>query len=108
MSSLAKTAAYGLFSALLLALTVPSEPDSCALPTGSAAPVLSAPSLSVGTRVSTAGYYTLAWEPPEAPVLTISGFEVRARAEDGGGKVHCTGLDHARRVRDRPASGGHA
>lgn len=101
MSSLAKTAAYGLFSALLLALTVPAGPDS-GIPPVAAPNNLHPPSLSADTRISTTGYYTLAWEPSDADTHVASGFELQERADDGDWDTRYTGPDRASTITGMP------
>lgn len=104
MPSFAKTAAYGLFSALLLALTVPAGPDS-AVPT-SADAHSAPPSLSADTRTSTTGYYTLAWEPADADTRaiagSIAGFELQERADDGDWSTRYVGPDRATTLTGMP------
>lgn len=100
-----KTAAYGLFSALILALTVTGEPISAETgrnpeisPASETSQTLPAPTLNLGTDVSTTGFYDLGWELPAdaAPEgYSVSRFELHERTGDADWIPFYTGADEA-------------
>lgn len=88
MRSASKTAAYGLFSALILALTVTGEPISPENPRNPArSGDLPAPELTLSDRVSTTGFYGISWglppgAAPEGYTLARHELEERPPGED--------------------------
>ncbi len=92
MDFVAKTAAFGLFSALLTALTATGESD---FPVQDRIGTLPAPSLTSSDAVSTTGYHRLSWTLPEYPGHRIVAFELQERLGNAPYKTSYVGLDRS-------------
>ena len=100
----AKTAAYGLFSALLSALTVTGEPTS-GVPSAQDL-WLEPPTLKADARTSATGYYTLSWDAPDTPtgdsISAVTLFELQVRTDADVWRPQYTGPDRATTITGMP------